>query len=171
MGITKKSARVKGKTLERDVAKALSDIGIDAKRVPMSGALSWLKGDVVEFNTAPKHLHECKNQQALSLGTWWQQAEEQCIAGEIPVLHFTSNYKPVYTMITNEVFDSLVFAYEEKHKELPLNLRDLPRKNFWTFSQGCDRFDIFLLEDRVILLFDLYLRLRVASLKLGSVDI
>lgn len=148
------------------MAKALCRLGIDAKRVPMSGALSWLKGDVVEFNTVNKHLHECKNHQQLSLNTWWQQSLDQCLNSEIPVLHFTSNYKPIYTMIETETFDDLCYAYETNHKELPFNLIDLPRKNFWTFSKSAGRFDAFLTDERVIILFDVYLMLRKSALQL-----
>lgn len=165
MSITKKSARQKGSNLEREVSKELQKIGINSQRVPMSGALSWMKGDVVEFNTDPKHVHECKNQQALSINTWWYQAVDQVRNdNELPVLHFTSNYKPIYTMITSELFDDLVFKYEDTHKEVPFNLIDLPRKNFWIFSQGADRFDVFLTDDRVILRFDIYIMLRKFSL-------
>lgn len=165
--ITYRSARNKGKTFERTVAKSLTDMGIDAKRVPMSGALSWLKGDVVEFNTVPAHVHECKNQEALSINTWWEQAVDQVKDQEVPVLHFTSNYKSMFTMITSEVFDEMLFAYENYRGEINVKVIDVPpRKNFWKFSEKQrDKFTVFMYDDRVIILLSFYLLLRRYHMK------
>lgn len=169
MSITKRSARQKGKRLEYDVRDGLVKIGILARRTPMSGALSYMKGDVFETGTDPIHVHECKNQQALSINSWWKQTIEQCInENELPVLHFTSNYKPTYTMITAQLFDELLFDYEQTHKELSINVIDLPRKNFWTVSQGAGMFDVFCTDERVILMFDTYLLFRKAQLRLQA---
>lgn len=163
--ITYKSARNKGSNFERELAKALCKLGINAKRVPMSGG-GAIKGDVIELGTSPQHLHEAKNHQALSLNTWWEQTVEQCTNGELPVLHFTSNYKPIYTMITSDLFDDLSFAYEDTRKPINLNLVDYPnRKNFWNFTKDAGRLDVFLYPgDRVVLLFEVYLLLRKAQL-------
>lgn len=164
MTISRKGAREKGKQAERDIAKALNGIGIEAKRVPMSGALSWMKGDIVEFNTDPKHVHEIKNQETLVLNDWWGQATEQVKGGEIPVLHFTSNYKPFYTMLTSETFDELLYTYESTRHELKLKVVDIPpRKNFWKFNTTHDKLTIFMYQEQVILMFDLYLMLRRCS--------
>lgn len=169
--ITHQSARNKGKQTERYIAKQLSNMGLDAKRVPMSGALSWLKGDIVEFNSVYPHLHEAKNQEQLSLGSWWKQATEQCLNGEVPVLHFTSNYKPLYTMLDSKDFDEMLYAYESLHREMKLQLLDLPsRKNFWKFTEKMrTKHTIFTTpEERVIMLFDLYLMLRRADVKVRT---
>lgn len=166
--ITYRSARNKGKTFERSVTKSLVNIGIDAKRVPLSGALSWLKGDVVEFNTIKPHVHECKHQEALVLNTWWQQALDQVKEDEVPVLHFTSNYKPQFTMITTEVFDEMLFAYEKYRGEIDVKVIDVPaRKNFWKFSaKQKHKFTVFIYdEERAIVLLEFYLLLRRQHLK------
>lgn len=164
--ITHASARQKGRLLELTIAKKLQAIGINAKRVPMSGGGS-IKGDVVEFGQVPQHLHECKNHQALSLNSWWGQTLVQCTDGEVPALHFTSNYKPIYTMLDSETFDGLLFAYEDRHRELIITMLDLPRKNFWSVATD-SRYTIYLTDDRVILMFDLYVMLRRASLSKAS---
>lgn len=164
--ITYASARNKGKQLERTIAKRLCQIGIDAKRVPMSGALSWLPGDVAEFDTDPKHVHECKNHEELSLNTWWEQTTRQAKDGEVPVLHFTSNYKQIYTMLRSEDFDQLLFDYETVRPEINVKVIDVPpRKNFWKFSdKQNDKFNAFIYDDRVIILLDFYLLLRKYAL-------
>ena len=165
--ITYASARNKGKTLERQVAKDLKNIGVEAQRVPMSGALSWLKGDVVEMSSIKPHLHECKNHEQLSLGSWWEQTTSQCLNQEVPVLHFTSNYKPIYTMLSSEHFDDLLFAYEQYHRELNVKVIDTPpRKNFWKVSASqLSPYTAYILEDNVVILFTMYLMLRRSDIK------
>lgn len=161
--ITYASARDKGKSAERLVAKYLCGIGIQAKRVPMSGALAWLKGDVREFNTEQDHVHEVKNHEELSLGAWWDQAIAQVEGEQVPVLHFTSSYKPMYTMLDSKTFDDMLFAYELKRTELKIQVINLPnRKNFWKFSdKQRHKYTIFYtVEERVIMPFELYLLLR-----------
>lgn len=170
--ITYASARNKGKSFERMVAKALKGIGIDAQRVPMSGALSWLKGDVVEFNTIKPHLHECKNQQELCLNDWWRQACEQITNNEVPVLHFTSNYQQAYTVLTSLDFDELINSYEQFKPELTLDLVSIPpRKKFWKWVERSQKskFNVFLYnckdQELVVILFDFYLILRRQDIK------
>ena len=50
-----KSQRDKGARFERQIVKKFNDSGIEAKRVPLSGA-TWLKGDVLIDN----EVAECK---------------------------------------------------------------------------------------------------------------
>lgn len=158
---------MKGKRLEYEVAKALCKIGVDAKRVPLSGALSWLKGDVAEFSLRERHVHECKNCETLSLPEWWRQAMAQAVSkDETPVLHFSSNYKGIFTVLPAGEFDDMVFAYELRRKELELTLIDFPkRKNFWKFiGGGAPLTNIYLYQvdetDLVVINFDLYIKLR-----------
>lgn len=44
-----KSQRDKGARFEREIANKLKEAGIDAKRVPLSGA-TWMKGDLLIEN-------------------------------------------------------------------------------------------------------------------------
>lgn len=184
--VSHKGARKKGARLEYDVRDALIKIGIGAKRVPMSGALAWLKGDVAELDrpAAQRYIHECKNHEALSLNEWWCQAAVQSLEGEKPILEFTSNHKPIWAMLRAHDFDDLVFEYEERRRELTLNLIDFPkRKNFWKFSAlyPSSPFNVFLTDitykpdkektttvtdDVVIIPFDTYLLLRKVSISI-----
>lgn len=168
MSVSGRGTRIKGKRLENEVTKRLCDIGIVAKRVPLSGALAWLKGDVTEFTYGTKHVHECKNCEILELPAWWRQTTSQVVNdGEIPILHFTSNYQKVHTVMRVGDFDELVFEYEQLHKELSLTVADFPkRKNFWKFlkEKPSDIFMHTIDDDEVVVFgFDLYLKLRKAT--------
>lgn len=184
--LSHKGARQKGKRLEHEITKSLKNIGIDAKRVPLSGALSWLKGDVVEFNTLSAHLHECKNCETLALPAWWRQTTVQILNGEIPVLHFTSNYQPTFTVLRVAEFDDLVFSYEKYRPELALDLVPFPaRKDFFKFvGKNHKRFNVYTYEtlikdedgkvvgreELVIISLDIYLMLRKWDIKRRAED-
>lgn len=175
--LSHRGARQKGKRLEHEITKSLKNIGIDAKRVPLSGALSWLKGDVTEFDTIKPHVHECKNCETLELHAWWKQSVDQAINGEVPVLHFTSNYKSVYTVLRVADFDELVESYERYRPELSLSLVTLPpRKNFWKYAdvRHANR-PAFLFttkeEELIILQLPLYLLLRKYDIKRRADDV
>lgn len=183
--LSHKGARKKGARLEYDVRDALIRIGIGAKRVPMSGALAWLKGDVAELDRPydQRHIHECKNCETLSLKDWWCQAATQALNGEVPVLEFSSNHKPIYAMLRNGDFDDLVYRYELRRRELTLTLIDFPKRNiFWKFVAKfpANPFNVFLTDityipdkkkplikvtDEVVIIpFETYLLLRKESL-------
>jgi len=175
--LSHKGARKKGKRLEHEVTKALKNIGIDAKRVPLSGSLSWLKGDVTEFDTIKPHIHECKNCETVELPSWWRQTASQAINGEVPVLHFTSNYQKVFTVLPVIDFDDLVFSYERYRPELTITITDFPkRKGFWSFLVGKNMSHHVLLYkvdeiDLAIMPFDLYLMLRRQDIKRQAADV
>jgi hypothetical protein len=175
--VSHKGARKKGSRLERDITKSLKNIGIDAKRVPLSGALSWLKGDVTEFDTIKPHLHECKNCESLELPSWWRQTTSQTINGEVPVLHFTSNYQKIFTVLPVADFDDLVFSYEKYRPELTLTLVDFPqRKNFWKFVVGKNiTHHVFLYKvdeiELALIPLEMYLMLRRWDIKRRAEDV
>ena len=130
-----RGARKKGSRFEYVIRDELVKIGVLARRVPMSGALAHLKGDVSEFNVAQKHIHEAKNHEKLALPEWWRQAAEQVQNGETPVLHFRGNYHDSHTVMRATDFDDMVYDYEQKRPELTLNLIDFPpRKDFWKWQ-------------------------------------
>lgn len=175
--ISRKSAREKGKKFERDLANSLKKIGIDAHRVPMSGALAWMKGDVVEFDTTPHHVHECKNQETLCIPEWWRQAIAQVKDDELPVLHFTSVRKPAYTVVQSALFDEMLSQYENRRPELPLTVIDFPRrKNFWKYATGNSaKLTVYLYpvdddNELVIMLQEIYLLLRKFSSSIPAVS-
>lgn len=133
--VSHKGSRQKGARGEYKVRDDLIKIGITAKRVPMSGALSWFKGDVTEMNVVNKHIHEVKNHETLSLGEWWRQASVQALYNEVPTLEFMSNHYPIYSVMRATDFDQMVAEYEASRSELRLNLIDFPpRKNFWKWQ-------------------------------------
>jgi len=95
-----KSAKAKGSKLERRVAEEYRKIGIEAKRMPLSGAFSHLKSDI--FKPTPDGYHdECKNQETVKLRDWWLQTTSTC-GRSIPVLHISANYRPVITVVSSD---------------------------------------------------------------------
>ena len=89
-----RSKKAKGKLLEKLVAQRLKEVlaeyGIDAKVMPMSGAISGFKSDI--FTNLPVNI-ECKNQERVSLWEWWEQAENQTSIGRFPTLVISRNYQ------------------------------------------------------------------------------
>lgn len=88
------SAKAKGNRLEKYVIQRMKDIlgsyGVEVKRVIMSGASDWWKGDV--WSSLPVHI-ECKNQEKVSLWEWWEQTDGQAPVGKLPVLVIGKNFK------------------------------------------------------------------------------
>lgn len=173
--LSHRGARQKGKRGEYTVRDALIKIGVVAKRVPMSGALAWMKGDVCEMNTNPKHVHEVKNCEKLELPEWWRQARSQSLDGEVPTLHFTSNLKPMHTVMRAPDFDDMVYDAEEAGPDISFVLVDLPpRKNFWKFIKLNPTLGNVLYlyevdgEELAIVSTDLYMLIRKRSLKVSQ---
>jgi hypothetical protein len=170
MSQASRSRQNKGKRLEREVAKRLVAIGLDARRVPMSGALSWMKGDVCELGAHTKHVHECKNCERLLLKDWWRQAAAQARGQEHPVLHFSRNYHKTYSMLAVSLLDDMANSYEQLSAVLRLRLVELPpRTNFWRFIAGRDSpRAVYLVRvdgwDLAIVSFEFYLVLRQADM-------
>ena len=108
MAKTPASKKAKGNKLERDVAKLYVKYEIDetATRMPMSGAITHMKGDIHKrFDNL--YVDECKNQERVQLWAWWAQAVAQCSPQQIPILHVTSNHKPILTVMTVEEYMDL----------------------------------------------------------------
>jgi Holliday junction resolvase len=89
-----KSSRTKGATAEREIVGILSEAGYDVHRCPHSGALSWMKGDIV----GTEYVIECKRQEQTRLNDWVTQAREQ--AGNKPwlLMHRRSRQEWLVTM-------------------------------------------------------------------------
>jgi len=100
------SAKAKGSRLERKVASKYRRIGIEAKRMPLSGAFSHLKADI--FKPVPDGYHdECKNQETVKLKDWWGQASSTS-GSSIPVLHISANHRPVITVMSSDTWYQLL---------------------------------------------------------------
>lgn len=101
-----KSSKAKGSRLERKVAEHYRKIGIEAKRMPLSGAFSHLKSDI--FKPQPDGWHdECKNQETVKLREWWLQALSTC-GNSTPVLHISANHRPIITVLDSDVWYSML---------------------------------------------------------------
>ena len=88
------SAKQKGSRLERRCASDLRSKGLDknAKRMPLSGGFSHLKGDI--YTSLPVHF-ECKNQERVQFWKFWEQCEQQCPMAQTPILVISGNYRPI----------------------------------------------------------------------------
>lgn len=102
-----RSAKAKGSRAEREVAEAYRHFGIDkdAKRMLLSGG-AYLKGDVYKPND-PYYVDEVKNQERIQIWPWWEQAEQQAKGMQIPILHITSNHRPILTVMKLETYMDL----------------------------------------------------------------
>lgn len=85
-----KSAREKGKRLERWIANQLKKIDKYTYRRADSGSGRLRKEDV--FTTLPFFI-EAKNQSKLNLTNWWKQTLEGCPKDKLPVLVYKQNYQ------------------------------------------------------------------------------
>lgn len=89
-----RSAKAKGSRLEREVAKALRDSGLDKKagRMPLSGGSTHLKSDI---HTSLPYSIECKNQEKWKPDSYMAQAERDAEgSNKIPVVIMSKNRQP-----------------------------------------------------------------------------
>ncbi len=121
---TSSSKKAKGSRLERKVAELYRhyDIDKDAKRMPLSGAVSYMRGDIFKPNDYA-YIDECKNQEKVSLWSWWNQAEAQASMGRVPLLHVGGNYRPILTIMRAETY----FDLRREIKDLEAIIEDLKK--------------------------------------------
>lgn len=100
---TAASKKSKGSRLEHKVAALYRhyDIDKDAKRMPLSGAIPGLKGDIFKPNDKG-WVDEAKNQEKVKLWEWWEQTKSQAFGLQKPVLHVSGNYREVLTIMKVE---------------------------------------------------------------------
>lgn len=108
MAKTPKSRKAKGNRLEYELASLYRHHKIDelAKRMPLSGAFEGLKGDIFKPNDK-EYVDECKNQERVSLWTWWDQAKSQARGLQKPLLHISANRKEVITVMSVDTYFQL----------------------------------------------------------------
>lgn len=113
---TPASRKAKGSRLEKYVAKRLNEVlskdyGVKAQRMPMSGAIEGLKGDV--FVNLPIHF-ECKNSEKWTIPEWWEQASDQAGLGKMPCLIVSRNYcnDPLAVIRYEDLLTFLAYALE-----------------------------------------------------------
>lgn len=86
-----KSPKAKGSRLERFVAKAFRDAGLDKKatRMPLSGAMEGHKSDI---STSLPFTIEAKNQETWSPLAYMEQASRDAdVTGKMPVVVMSKN--------------------------------------------------------------------------------
>ena len=168
--VTAKTARTrkaKGKRLEQKVSKLYREYKVDitAQPMPMSGAMSHFKGDIHKRHDFD-WIDECKNHETIRLSTFWEQTVSQG-ALRTPVLHVSSNHRPIVTLIRESDFDGI----SEGMECTIVDITTKKRFTFWDYASKCTA-DMFLptviyltLPDEALVMMDvnLYMRLRKAS--------
>lgn len=105
---TPQTRKAKGNRLERKVAEMYRRYDIDAKatRMPMSGAMTHFKGDIWKPNDY-YYVDECKNAERVEFWSWWEQTREQAGTSRIPILHISSNHRPILTVMDADTYFDL----------------------------------------------------------------
>lgn len=103
-----KSPKQKGSRLERQVAKAIRQKGLDpkAQRMPLSGAWAHLPEDI--YTSLDLHI-ECKNQERLRIWEWWQKIRNR----RNPVLVVSGNYRPTLAVVDLDFLLDLLKTEQE----------------------------------------------------------
>ena len=98
-----KSPKQKGRRFEAEIAALYRHHHIDdsAQPMPMSGAMSFHKGDLLKKNDH-EFVDECKNQEKVSLWECWSQAKAQAKGLQKPVLHIRRNHTPPITIMDTD---------------------------------------------------------------------
>lgn len=91
-----KSPRNKGKRHEYHVRDLLRGFGFEAQRTPMSGAISFMKGDVIAKDWP--FFIECKNTQKTQFAEWYHKAETECGA-KPPIIIWTRNRDDIFCFL------------------------------------------------------------------------
>ena len=123
-----KKAKTKGASFERRIAKSLGDWWeVKFYRTPQSGG-SHLKegyelaGDIATPAQDFRFHVECKNQESWSLHglmtspksavwKWWEQTLSDCPKDREPLLIFTKNHLPSFTLMYGELLDMVICDY------------------------------------------------------------
>lgn len=90
MTVAPRNRKAKGRDFENEIALSIRESGLDpeAKRMPLSGAVAGLKGDII---TSLPFAIECKFQQTTSFKQWYKQAEEAKIGSKVPMVVWREN--------------------------------------------------------------------------------
>lgn len=134
---TAASKKAKGKKAEKKVAERYRYHKIDetARPMPLSGAMTHFKGDIHKrFDYA--YIDEVKCHETIKLGEFWDQAVAQTSGGlRTPVLHVSSNYRPIITVIRASDFEGLVG--DDTRRFDKVDISHLKRFAFWDYAKDC----------------------------------
>lgn len=172
---TAATRKAKGTRLENDVAAAYRSYGIDdtARRMPLSGAISHFKSDIYKRNDY-EWVDECKNHETINLNKFWQQTIDQSRL-KTPVLHISSNYRPIITVLTQADFEQLTKAGGESRFNV-IDINDKKRWNFWAFAAQCTDLQLeatvvyCTIPDEALVLMTMptYMKLRIEDMALQT---
>lgn len=116
---TPASKKSKGSRAERKVAELYRRYDIDSKaqRMPLSGAIASLKGDIHKPNDYG-WCDEVKNQEKVKLWEFWNQTVDQAGTNRNPVLHITGNHRPILTVLRIEDYMNLRASVKQLEEAL-----------------------------------------------------
>lgn len=102
------SARRKGVSFEREVARAFAEAGFTVRGLEAAG-------DHLVVNSSGGLLHvECKRQERLKLPEWLAQMERDCPPHAARVLVFKQSRRPIYAAIPLAQYIDLLSRQEEQ---------------------------------------------------------
>lgn len=112
---TSATKKAKGTRLEKHIAlrinQVLREYGIEAKRMPMSGAIEGFKSDI--FVNLPISV-EAKNCEKWTIPEWWEQTTSQAGLGKMPILVMSRNYceDPLAVIRFEDLLTFMAYALE-----------------------------------------------------------
>lgn len=110
-----KSAKAKGARLENWVAAELRHHGIDAKRMPGSGAFTHFKSDI--YANIP-YSFECKNQETTKVWEWYEQAKRDAGLNKKPIVVFSRNHSQPMALLSAKDLLAMIGELEDLLKTL-----------------------------------------------------
>lgn len=132
---TAKTRKAKGTRLENQIAALYRSHKVDetARRMPLSGAMSHFKSDIYKrFDY--EWVDECKNHETINLRKFWDQTTIQAPM-KTPVLHISSNFRPIISIIRQSDFEWLVKEDERRYEII--DICEKKRWNFWEYASKC----------------------------------
>jgi Holliday junction resolvase len=100
--------RRKGKRYEYEVLWELLNIGVDAKRIPLSGS-SWIKGDlIIVTGKSRSFVAECKRRARLPFSDWLKGVD---------LLFAREDRGETMVMMRMDLFSKLLKAYVKRENE------------------------------------------------------
>lgn len=171
---TAATRKAKGNRLEKKVAERYRywNVDVNARRMPLSGAISYLKGDIHKPDDR-EWIDECKSHETVRLGTFWLQSAIQAPKiWQHPILHISANFRPIVTLIRECDYDDLVQAAAREDNRIDLTHKK--RYSFWdeigrmvqSVGPRATVVDIIVAGEALVAMdIDHYMNLRVAGLK------
>lgn len=104
MAVAPKNRKTKGRNFENEVSHSLQKLDPEAKRMPLSGAVAGMKGDII---TSLPFAIECKFQQNTSFKQWYKQAEEAITGNKKAMVVWRENNGEPFIFMKWEDFLSL----------------------------------------------------------------